>query len=95
MTKSSGIVGDWRALVAQVPSEWRLSEEFLASIPSSGRLIENDVVRRSGILTDHELDITENYPAAGLLQRLAQGEISSLETTTAFCKRSAIANQLV
>ncbi|KAL4864260.1 hypothetical protein BDV12DRAFT_205843 [Aspergillus spectabilis] len=102
MTKHSSTVGDWRTLVAQkrqgldaqIPSEWRLSEEFLASIPSSGHLIEDDVVRRSGILTDRELDITENYPAVELLQKLAQGAISSLEATSAFCKRSAIANQL-
>ncbi|KAJ0415432.1 fatty-acid amide hydrolase [Aspergillus carlsbadensis] len=102
MTRKPLQDSDWRVLVskkraqldAQVPANWRLSETFLASIPPSGRLIEDDVVRRSGILTDGELDITENHSAKDLLSKLACGELSSLEVTTAFCKRAAIANQL-
>ncbi|KAL2808273.1 amidase signature domain-containing protein [Aspergillus granulosus] len=102
MEKELSIVDDWRALVTQkrdqlheqVPAVWCLSETFLTSLPSSGRLIEDDVVRRSGILTDAELIITENYSAMELLSKLARGDVSSLEVTTAFCKRAAIANQL-
>ncbi|KAL3496408.1 fatty-acid amide hydrolase [Aspergillus germanicus] len=102
MAKDSIQDSDWRVLVTkkraeldgQVPVEWRLSESFLATIPASGRLIEDDVVRRSGILTEAELDITENYSASELLPKLACGDVSSLQVTTAFCKRAAIANQL-
>ncbi|CEL10192.1 Putative General amidase GmdB [Aspergillus calidoustus] len=102
MAKESIPDNDWRVIVtkkraqldAQVPAEWRLSETFLASIPASGRLIEGDVVRRSGILTDAELDITEKYSATELLPKLACGDVSSLQVTTAFCKRATIANQL-
>ncbi|KAL2787793.1 amidase signature domain-containing protein [Aspergillus keveii] len=102
MAKDSIPECDWQVLVtkkraqlnAQIPGEWRLSESFLASIPASGRLIEDDVVRRSGLLTDEELDITENYSAKELLSKLACGDTSSLQVTTAFCKRAAIANQV-
>ncbi|KAL3446286.1 fatty-acid amide hydrolase [Aspergillus insuetus] len=102
MAKELIPASDWQVLVtkkraqldAQILAEWRLSEYFLASIPASERLIEDDVVRRSGILTDEELDITENYSAKELLSRLACGDMSSLEVTAAFCKRAAIANQL-
>ncbi|RHZ65805.1 general amidase GmdB [Aspergillus thermomutatus] len=101
MTQDSTSTETWRTLVAQkrkqldaqIPSEWRLSDEFLASVPSNGRLIETGVVRRTGILSDDELDITENYSAAELLPKLAYGELSSLAVTTAFCKRAAIAQQ--
>ncbi|KAL3447800.1 amidase signature domain-containing protein [Aspergillus insuetus] len=102
MAKESIPASDWQVLVtkkraqldAQIPAEWRLSESFLASIPANGRLIEDDVVRRSGILSNEELEITENYSAKGLLSNLASGDMSSLQVTTAFCKRAAIANQL-
>lgn len=94
---------DWRILVAQkrkqlyqqIPTDWRLSEAFISSLPKDGRLIEADVARRSGILSDGEVDITENYSAAQLLQKLARGDLTSLAVATAFCKRAAIAQQLV
>ncbi|KAL5355106.1 amidase signature domain-containing protein [Aspergillus floccosus] len=93
---------DWRIFVAQkrkqldqqIPADWRLSGAFISSLPKDGRLIEADVARRSGILSDGEVDITENYSAAQLLQKLAEGELTSLAVTTAFCKRAAIAQQL-
>ncbi|KAL2829657.1 fatty-acid amide hydrolase [Aspergillus cavernicola] len=93
---------DWKILVAErrkhldalIPAEWKLSEEFKASLPPDGRLLQADPVRGSGILSNVELDITENYSAAQLLQRLAWGDVSSLDVTTAFCKRAAIAEQL-
>ncbi|PYI10917.1 fatty-acid amide hydrolase [Aspergillus sclerotiicarbonarius CBS 121057] len=102
MTRTTSTTDDWRTLVirkreqldAQIPSEWRLTEEFLASIPANGRLIEADVVRGSGILSEIELDITENYSASELLVSLSKGNLSSVEVTTAFCKRAAIAQQL-
>lgn len=103
MTRSPVPQADWRALVAakrkqldsQIPLEWRLSDGFLASVPADGHLIEADLVRQSGILADKELDITENYSAVDLLQRLSGGGFSSVDVTTAFCKRAAIAQQLV
>ncbi|RAK87162.1 fatty-acid amide hydrolase [Aspergillus costaricaensis CBS 115574] len=102
MTQTASTREDWRTLVArkrkqldaQIPSEWRLTEKFLATIPANGRLIEADVVRGSGILSEKELSITENYSATELLDELSKGAVSSVDVTTAFCKRAAIAQQL-
>ncbi|KAL3457549.1 amidase signature domain-containing protein [Aspergillus heterothallicus] len=102
MTRESTSTRGWQSLVAkkrkeldaQIPNDWRLSATFLASIPSSGRLIEDHVVRRSGILSDTELAITEDHTVTELLSKLASRRLSSVNVTTAFCKRAAIANQL-
>lgn len=103
MTQTTSITDDWRTLVAkkrkqldaQIPSEWRLTDEFLAAIPTNGHLIEADVVRGSGILSEKELSMTEKYSATALLAELSKGNLTSVEVTTAFCKRAAIAQQLV
>ncbi|RAK95306.1 general amidase GmdB [Aspergillus ibericus CBS 121593] len=102
MTRTTSTTDHWRTLVArkreqldaQIPSEWRLPQKFLAAVPANGRLIDADVIRGSGILSDLELDITQNYSAGELLVNLSKGVISSVEVTTAFCKRAAIAQQL-
>jgi hypothetical protein len=99
-TEAAAPSQSWQDLVARkqseckqkIPSEWTLSAEQLA-VPS--RLLEHDLPRRSGLLSDLELDLTENYTAAQLLAKLASGEASSLAVTTAFCKRAAIAQQVV
>ncbi|PYH46931.1 general amidase GmdB [Aspergillus saccharolyticus JOP 1030-1] len=93
---------DWRLIVAQkrkqlhsqIPSAWRLSDSFRASLPTNGHLLAFDAIAKSNILTPEELDLTENYTAGQLLQRLAWGDVSSLAVTTAFCKRAAVAQQL-
>lgn len=93
---------NWQELVARkhqqydrVPAEWRLSSETLALAAKTPRLLELDVPRHSGIMSDEELDITENYSASALLKKLSAGEMSSVDATTAFCKRAAIAQQVV
>ncbi|PKY06707.1 alpha-glucosidase [Aspergillus campestris IBT 28561] len=101
MTRTT-TAGDWRTAVAQkreqlasaIPAKWRLDDKLLASLPQNGNLIEADIPRRSGILSEEELQITEAYTAEELLRQLAAGELSSLAVTTAFCKRAAIAQQL-
>lgn len=90
----------WQQLVARkqnecqqkIPKEWTLTAEYLHAPP---HLIEYDVPRRCGLLSELELDITENFTATQLLAKLAGGSVSSLTVTTAFCKRAAIAQQLV
>ncbi|KAL4994089.1 fatty-acid amide hydrolase [Aspergillus recurvatus] len=102
MTKSTNAQPDWRSLVAckrrqldaQIPLKWRVSEDVLASIPANGHLIGTEIVRRTGIVSENELDITGNYSAVELVQKLANGQLSSVEVTTGFCKRAAIAQQL-
>lgn len=51
--------------------------------------------RECGILTEAEIQITEGYDAVGLLGELALGKYRAEEVATAFCKRAAIAQQLV
>ncbi|GAQ47366.1 hypothetical protein AtubIFM55763_008768 [Aspergillus tubingensis] len=93
---------DWRVIVAErrrdldskIPSEWRLKEDFVSSLPRPTHLLASNAVEKSGILTDAELDITGSYDASQLLKKLASGELSSVAVTTAFCKRAAVAQQL-
>lgn len=97
----------WQTLVAKkqaecaskVPPEWLLSEDLLATLPLTSaegvNLIAADVPRKSGLLSELELEITEKYTAKELVQKLATGEFKSVDVTRAFCKRAAIAQQLV
>lgn len=83
-----------------IPSDWRLSSDILSTLSFPleshlNRIMDMDIPRKSGILSARELEITENYSVSELLDRLASGAFSSLEVTTAFCKRAAIAQQLV
>ncbi|KAM0438828.1 hypothetical protein ACHAPT_001589 [Fusarium lateritium] len=95
----------WERLVSQkkdslrdsIPQEWRLSQDLLASLTKTGnsRLMTLYPVRKSGILNDLEMGITEKYSATQLVRKLARGELKAVEVVTAFCKRAAIAQQLL
>lgn len=83
-----------------IPKAWELPSALVQSLShplesSKNNLVELDIPRRSGLLTEKELRITEAYDVRGLLKALASGELTSLEVTVAFCKRAAIAQQLV
>lgn len=83
-----------------IPAEWRLPQEKLDALSGvgtadEGRLIQLQAARKSGLLSDRELDITENHTARDLLPKLAARELTSVEVTVAFCKRAALAQQLV
>lgn len=84
----------------KIPAEWRMPDEVIASLHTPlayhrNDLIRNDIIRKSGIMTKHELQITEDYTVRELLAALANGSLSSVEVTVAYCKRAAIAQQLV
>ena len=53
-----------------------------------------NVPRECGLLNSTELQITEGYTIKTLLQALSSRKVSSVDVTTAFCKRAAIAQQL-
>jgi amidase len=72
---------------ASIPSEWRIKDQ-----PTEVSVM--DYPRKSGIMTDEELSITESS-ATDLVAKLAKGELTSVAVTTAFCKRAALAHQLV
>ncbi|RPD62973.1 general amidase [Lentinus tigrinus ALCF2SS1-6] len=74
---------------AAIPKEW-----LIPPVPE-GQTNVADVPRSCGLLTDRELEITEVSDVTVLLQKLAAGEWSALEVTTAFSKRAVIAHQLV
>jgi amidase len=70
-----------------IPYTWRLNPlptDYKSSIP----IIEN-----CGILDDEELDIT-NTDASILVAKLQTGELTAVKVVTAFCKRTAILQQL-
>jgi amidase len=84
----------------KIPKAWLLPasitgilQEPLSEHPN--RLIKMDIARKSGILSEKELDITENHTVEHLLEQLKTGTLSALEVTIAFSKRAAMAQQLV
>ncbi|KAL1405329.1 hypothetical protein Q8F55_008958 [Vanrija albida] len=74
---------------ALIPDAWRLPKETLDNLPKNVL----DVPRKSGILTERELEITETT-APRLVEALIARKYTSVEVTTAFSKRAAIAHQL-
>lgn len=103
-----GGLQEWEKIVAQkkerskneIPNDWKLPEAIFSelSLPLEShpnRVLDKDIPRQSGILSTRELEITEKYSVTELLDGLASGTFTSLEVTTAFCKRAAIAQQLV
>ena len=94
---------DWKTLVTAkraeaakaLPQEWRLPSSILATVSPSADISVLDVPAKSGLLTPKELDITENHDAVDLIAKMAARELSSFEVTQAFCKRAAIAHQVV
>ncbi|KAJ6781381.1 hypothetical protein PWT90_04327 [Aphanocladium album] len=102
------MVADWENKVAErrqqlsskIPAEWRLKPELLGELKTPVEQSDNNVLelgfcKRSGILSQKELDITESYTVSKLLEELASGKLTALEVTTAFCKRTAIGHQLI
>ncbi|PKY08623.1 fatty-acid amide hydrolase [Aspergillus campestris IBT 28561] len=92
-------------LAAQIPPEWRLSPahipagmlspaESVTDVQSYGRVNVMDVPRTCGLLSSHELDITEKYDIRGLMGEIAGGKLTCEEVVGAFCKRASIAHQL-
>ncbi|EHY58740.1 hypothetical protein HRR83_007464 [Exophiala dermatitidis] len=105
--EQQGEQAGWQKKVAQkqqqcresIPEAWRLPPSILESLvfpldANPNRLLDMDIPRKSGILSPRELMITEENTVPELLAKLASGEFSSLEVTTAFSKRAAIAQQL-
>lgn len=74
-----------------IPTSYRLDP---ALIPKELDESVLDLPRKSGLLTARELKITESI-AVELLQKIWSGVYTSVEVTQAFCKRAAIAHQVV
>lgn len=74
---------------ARIPAEWKLQE-----LPSDTVRDLRPYAKKSGILSEKELGITEE-DATSLMDKLADGIYSAVEVVTAYCKRAAVAHQLV
>ncbi|KAJ5280027.1 Amidase [Penicillium angulare] len=85
---------------AKIPSDWRVSEQFMARFKAPLSSNKNDLIRtkaihEAGILSSRELSITEDYTISDLISALSNGGLTSTEVTLAYCKRAAVAHQLV
>jgi amidase len=72
-----------------MPTAWLLSNPR-----SPSTLDVRSIPRSSGILTSHELSITENYDATSIVDAIRTHKFTAEEVTIAFCKRAAIAQQV-
>ncbi|KAH7065652.1 amidase signature domain-containing protein [Paraphoma chrysanthemicola] len=84
----------------KIPSAWRLPAAIMDTLQTPlaekpNRILQMDIPRKSAILTEKELDITEKYSVEQLLKKLRDGEFTALEVTVAFSKRAALAQQLL
>lgn len=75
---------------SHIPAELRLPEPLLRSLPAN----VTQVPHTCGLLTEHELDITDRYDACGLRDAIARRELSCVEVASAFGKRALIAHQV-
>ena len=73
-----------------IPKEWRLSTEKYQSMSNV-----MEVPLSCGLLDESEYQITSDYDATALLGLLKKGVFTAEQVTIAFCKRAAIAHQLV
>ncbi|KZL64569.1 general amidase [Colletotrichum tofieldiae] len=98
---------EWEAIASQhrtkqqqaIPQDWIIPHSKLKELngtgtANEGRLIALEATRKSALLTEKELEITEIYGARELLSKIHTGGFSSEEVTVAFCKRAALAQQL-
>jgi amidase len=91
---------DWKSFLAakkadqasRIPAEWKLPEEITSLVSPESSASAFELFRRTSILTQLEHEITEKYDATSLLARIATGQFTALEATTAFCKRAAVAH---
>jgi amidase len=74
----------------KIPKDWRVPTERFHNITNV-----MDIPLTCGLLNETESRITSNYDATALLEKLKAGVWSVEQVTVAFCKRAAIAQQLV
>jgi len=99
MSTTSTTDQDWTDIAAKaqtrllnsIPSEWRIPYNKL---PPPEQLDVTGFPKECGLLTETELAITESY-ATEIVGAVAAGEWTSEEVTRAFCKRAAVAHQVV
>lgn len=96
-------IEDWQVTVkakqeeaaAKIPEAWRIPATFTDGISETASNNVLHVPRECGVLTVKQLDITENYDATALLEKIHSKHFTATEVTEAFCIRAAIAQQVV
>lgn len=73
-----------------IPAAWKYSP---SALPLLSHANVTNIPRTCGILTPAQIEITE-LSMTELVAKLATGKLSSVDVTTAFCARAAIAHQL-
>ncbi|KAL4795793.1 amidase signature domain-containing protein [Aspergillus venezuelensis] len=81
-------------IAAKIPAEWLLDTEYTKDVSESSTASVLHVPRECGLLSSTELEITEKYDAASLVEAIAAAKYTAEEVAVAFCKRAAIAQQL-
>jgi hypothetical protein len=74
-----------------IPSEWRVPKD---KMPPADQASALDTPASSGLFSEDELSITTSS-ATHIVQKIASGEWTAVDVTRAFCKRAAVAHQLV
>ena len=64
------------------------------SLPDASVIDVTDIPRQCGLLSDDEVNITENFTASQLVTLLAQGQLTAEQVIKAYLKRAGIAHQL-
>ncbi|GFF50619.1 putative amidase C550.07 [Aspergillus udagawae] len=90
----SGIPTEWRLPAHLIPAGMLFPPSPVAHSQAYRRENVMDIPRRSGLLTQKELRITENWDVRGLLAQMREGTCSAEDVARAFSKRAAIAHQV-
>ncbi|OOF95396.1 hypothetical protein ASPCADRAFT_169972 [Aspergillus carbonarius ITEM 5010] len=88
------IPSEWRLSASQIPAGMLSLAESITQTASYESINVTAIPRTCGLLTPHELHITEGYSVRALLAEIHAQRLTSEEVTRAFCKRAAIAHQL-
>ncbi|EPX70952.1 acetamidase [Schizosaccharomyces octosporus yFS286] len=89
---------EWQTISAQycAKRDSTIPESMkLKSVAGMDALNVTNVPKTCGLLTPRELELTEKYDATGLADLIKQHKTTSKELVVAFCKRAAIAQQLL
>lgn len=75
---------------SRIPAEWKIN------LPPKDQIDVRDIPEKCGLLTPREVEITgSSNDAVDLLTAIREKTYSAEEVTRAFCKRAAVAQQLV
>ena len=80
-----------QSLLDLIPAEWKLPTELRDALPKNS----SEIVATCGVLSSRDLEITEIDELEELAARIARGQYTAVEVVEAFCKRAAVAQQLV